>query len=137
MIYDKIKNTIKEILTNDFNLSDQQILDENQIPNDYEDFFVRFVLGYGNLNEIGNINFEEVSTLVIEVFERKYIEESKINKFIVELRKRLSVLTVINDSEDKSRAKIIQITLNRNVDNEWNRFNMILSIRVIWENENA
>ena len=42
-----------------FNLTVEQILSENEIPNNYENFFVRFVFNYGNLNEIGNSDMIE------------------------------------------------------------------------------
>jgi hypothetical protein len=135
MIYDKIQNTIKNILMEYFNLSAEQILTENEIPNNYEKFFVRFVFNYGNLNEIGNLNYEEISTLVLEIYERKYIEETKIDKFVTDLRKHLIILPVISDENDNSRAKIIQITINRNDQETWKSFNLIFSIRLIWENE--
>lgn len=135
MIYDKIQNTIKNILMEYFNLSAEQILTENEIPNNYEKFFVRFVFNYGNLNEIGNLNYEEISTLVLEIYERKHIEETKIDKFITDLRKQLIILPVISDENDKSKAKIIQITINRNDQETWKSFNLIFSIRIIWENE--
>lgn len=135
MIYDKIQNTIKNILMEHFNLSTEQILSENEIPNNYEDFFVRFVFNYGNLNEVGNLNYEEISTLVLEIYERKDLEETKIDKFTTELRKSLILLPVITDENDNSRGKILQITINRNDQDVWKSFNLIFSIRIIWENE--
>lgn len=135
MIYDKIQNTIKNILMEYFNLSTEQILTENEIPNNYEKFFVRFVFNYGNLNEVGNLNYEEISTLVLEIYERKHLEETKIDKFVTDLRKQLILLPVISDENDKSRAKILQITINRNDQETWKSFNLIFSIRIIWENE--
>lgn len=135
MIYDKIQNTIKNILMEYFNLSTEQILTENEIPNNYEKFFVRFVFNYGNLNEVGNLNYEEISTLVLEIYERKHLEETKIDKFVTDLRKQLILLPVISDQNDKSRAKILQITINRNDQETWKSFNLIFSIRIIWENE--
>lgn len=135
MIYDKVQETIKNILMENFNLTIEQILAENEIPNNYENFFVRFVFNYGNLNEIGNENFEEITTLTLEVYERRILEETKIDKFITELRKVSMLLPVINDQNDNSRAKIIQITINRNDQENWKSFNLIFTIRTIWENK--
>lgn len=135
MIYDKVQKTIKDILMENFNVSIEQILYENEVPNNYENFFVRFVFNYGNLNEISNLNFEEITSLTLEVYERKMLEETKIDKFVVDLRKILMTLPVINDQDDNSRAKIIQITINRNDQENWKSFNLILTIRTIWEND--
>lgn len=135
MIYDKVQKTIKDILMENFNLTIEQILSENEIPNNYENFFVRFVFNYGNLNEIGNLNFEEITALTLEVYEKRILEETKIDKFVIELRKVLMSLPVINDQDENSRAKIIQITINRNDQENWKSFNLIFTIRTIWENK--
>lgn len=71
MIYDIIEEKISGFLILDFSLSSDQVLTQNEIPDEDINFFVRQVWTYGQLSDFSNFIYNEFPTLNLEIYERK------------------------------------------------------------------
>lgn len=120
MIYDEIETSISKFLIEDFDLDQEEILTENEVPDDDLPFFVRQVWTYGTMNEVNNSDVRELAILNLEVYERKNDAVNKILDFIRDIRFYISKNMSMFYSQTDGYAKLYGIYIIKNTnEDDW------------------
>lgn len=130
-IYDDLEIAVSGLLSSEFNLTSDQILTENEVPDVGEILFTRMVWTYGSLEDVSNNCDQELPNLNIEIYERKNSGQNYISSLVRKLRYVIKENINVKNSNGKY-VKINEVFATRNLnDPEWNAFTLTVSFRII------
>lgn len=135
-MYTYVISNIRNLLRNEkYDITQKQILSKFETPDDETIFFVRVFFTYGDQSFSSNNITQASDLLILEVYERKYTSESRINDFVSMLRKDiLSNFKVLKNKNKIGRISGLSVSENLN-DEMWKSYTLTVPI-YIYEEEN-